>query len=69
MILALIQAKPALSPAEISLPSSLWAAVNKEMRTKTSMAPIKWSHGSIREDLGERLFADERFMESPTETE
>jgi hypothetical protein len=47
MIFTLIQAKPELSPAEISLPSSLWIAVNKERITKTSMAPKKWSHGSI----------------------
>jgi len=69
MILALIQAKPGLSPVEISLPSSLWIAVNKDMRTKTSMAPKKWSHGSSWEGFGERLFAEKRFMESSTEIE
>jgi hypothetical protein len=69
IILAPIQANPGLSPAEISLPSSLWITVNKDMRTKTSMAPIKWSHGSSREKFREGFLAEKEFIESSTEME
>jgi hypothetical protein len=59
------QAKPGLSPAEISWPKGLWTAEKAALRKTTNKAPRKYNQGRIRELLNFSLSDGGRGIYSP----